>query len=468
MKALMDRVFRPATEMINFEMMNAITSNEGIVKKQKEIVPGMINTWYEYVPSTYREDTPCPLVIQIHGGGQDGMRWADITIWHELAEKHNFIVVYPNSPKPGCWNCDDRDIQYLLDLIMNLKETYQIDEERIYMQGMSNGDMMTLAFTMKHPDILAAACYTSGPSSKEGIDGDTPIGELPIMQERGELDVNWMLTPETEDVYKNRYTLNDENRELWARSNGIENILPEVVIHGKDNFLIYEGSKAPVINWEIKDMGHREPVYSAQIYWDDLYAHCRLVNGKHVYDGASNPLKANDDTFIMALGSNKVYHNKEMITFASEGQGCVRIMLPEKTTHFAPLKLNEMCQSEVMCAPVEFVVACFDAAITYFEAGKKVILTLKDGRKVTLRHKSLLVEIDGRFTAMQKPCILLYGFLYVPIEEFCRLVLGMQVSFAHDVVCISNHYALLGKYTAHIICDLLGGTMRPHEKVEWE
>ena len=49
-----------------------------------------------------------------------------------------------------------------------------------------------------------------------------------------------------------------------------------------------------------------------------------------------------------------------------------------------------------------------------------------------------------------------------------RLVMGKQVSVAHDVMCISDHYALLGKYTARIISRILGGTMRPHEQVDWE
>ena len=468
MRSLMDRVFMPATETINFEAVNAIPSNSGVTCREGSILEGCRNIWYEYVPTNYDPARKYPLVIQIHGGGQDGMRWADITVWHEVAERNKFIVVYPNSPTPGRWDCDDRDVEYIRGLIEHLKSVYSIDSSRIYIQGMSNGDMMTLSFTMKHPELISAAAYTSGPCAKEGIDGETPVGALPIMQERGELDLNWMLTPETEDVYENRYTLNDENRELWEEVNGTRGVIPTLAINGKDNFLIYEGEKAPIINWEIKEMGHREPVYSAQVYWDYLYAHCKNEDGVHLYEKGENPLKGQEDLYVFALGSNRVYHNGELLPLAPEPQGCTRVMLPAKVPHFAPLKLGEMCQSEVMCAPVDFVSVCFGAKLTKKNAGKLVAIELADGRTVILRHGSLLVEIDGKYTALQKPCLLLYGFLYVPVEEFCRLVLGMQVSVAHDVMCVSGHYALLGKYTARILCRLMGGHMRPHEKVDWE
>ena len=468
MKSLMDRVIMPATETINFEAFNAITPNTGVVKKEGQILPGFSNIWYEYLPTDYDPSQKYPLVIQIHGGGQDGMRWADITEWHAVAEREKFIVIYPNSLHPGRWDCDDQDVNYLCKLIEHMEKNYSIDPQRIYMQGMSNGDMMTLSFTMKHPELIAAAGYTSGPCAKEGIDGEKPVGDLPIMQERGELDLNWMLTPETEDVYHNRYTLNDENRELWEAVNGTEDVLPALAICGKDNFLIYQGTRAPIINWEIKDMGHREPVYSAEIYWDYLYSHCRLVDGKHQYLADANPLKAQEDLYVFALGSNKVYHKNQLLPLAPEPQAITRVMLPAKVPHFAPLKLNEMCQSEVICAPVDFLETCFGARITHKDAGKLVEIRLKDDRNVILRHGSLLVEVDGKFMAMQKPCLLLYGFLYVPIAEFCCMVLGLQVSVAHDVVCVSDHYALLGKYTARILCRLMGGRMRPHEKVEWE
>lgn len=52
------------------------------------------------------------------------------------------------------------------------------------MQGMSNGDMMTLAFSMRYPNVLAAAGYMTGPSANEVLDGDRPVRIEPISQEK--------------------------------------------------------------------------------------------------------------------------------------------------------------------------------------------------------------------------------------------------------------------------------------------
>ena len=166
------------------------------------------------------------------------------------------IIVYPNSPDYECWTCQKRDIQYLYDLIQLLRQKYAIDESRIYMQGMSNGDQMTMAFTMAHPEILAAAGYATGPSDEEVLDGDLPIGPLPIIQMRGEKDINWKLTPETEDIYENRYHMNDLNREIWLDVNGVEDEIPSLTIQGKDNFCIIPGrtrrsSTGKLLPWAI-------------------------------------------------------------------------------------------------------------------------------------------------------------------------------------------------------------------------
>lgn len=97
MKALMDRIFgenRPPVEMIRFESLNEVPPYERLEKKEAEIVKGMRNIWYEYVPSCYDGSREVPLVVQIHGGGQDGLRWASYTVWHEIAERNNMIVSY--------------------------------------------------------------------------------------------------------------------------------------------------------------------------------------------------------------------------------------------------------------------------------------------------------------------------------------------------------------------------------------
>ena len=462
MKMGRDKTPSPALEIIDFEAANHVPEITNLKECKKQFIEGTINVWYEYVPKSYHGQA-VPLVVQIHGGGHDGKRWANFTIWHELAEREGMIVIYPNSPEYGLWSCEDSDVQYIYDLIQHICKKYTIDKERIYMQGMSNGDMMTLAFSMKHPEILAAAGYITGPSATEFLDGDRPKGALPIIQMRGELDINWKLTSDTIDIYENRYAMNDLNFEIWENVNGIENVIPAVCIEGKDNYLYYHGKNAPVIEWEIQGMGHREPVYSAQVLWDRLYKNCQR-NGQ--VENVLKEQKADEDIVIIAGGSNQVYSRGQIIEVNPLSAGKTRIMLPAKVSHFCSVQLNEMCETEVMCVPAEFFEKIFEARLEFNDSGDKVTILFPDKTTVKLMADSFLMDVNGKYMALQKPCILRCGVFYIPVAEFCQMILKKQISVADDVMCISDHYAVLGRYTARILRKLLGGVMRPRQKEE--
>ncbi len=468
MKTGMRKMIRQSLEVVDFERINKIPAIRGLKECHQEIMPGYRNVWYEYVPKSYDKSQRVPLVVQLHGGGNDGKRWAELTIWHELAEKEGFIVIYPNSPEYGLWPCEEEDINYLYDLIVCIKKKYSIDETRVYMQGMSNGDMMTLAFSMRYPEVLAGAAYITGPSSEEIIDDDRPTGALPILQMRGELDINWKLTREMVDVYENRYVINDFNRKIWEDVNGTEGTVPQLAIDGKDNYLYYKGSKATIVNWEVQGMGHREPVYSAQVVWDRMYRGCRRENGKLMIDQEIDENKADKDIVVIAAGANKAYSGGEIIHINEMKLSSVRIMVPADAWHFCPVKLDEMCETEVMCVPAEFFEKVYHAKLEYMDAGEKAVLTLEDKRVVTLMADSLLIQVDGKYLAMQKPCLQRCGIFYIPVAEFCRILLHKQISMADDVMCICEHYAVLGRYTARVMRELLGGVMRPRVgQAEW-
>ena len=323
---------------------------------------------------------------------------------------------------------------------------------------------MTLAFTMAHPEILAAAGYMTGPSDEETLDGDRPSGPLPIMQMRGEMDINWNLTPDTPDIYENRYHMNDLNREIWQPVNGVETVAPQLTIQGKDNFLLYAGKNAPIINWEIASMGHREPVYSAQVLWDRLYSGCKRIHGEAVVEKPDVPLNADAHTIILAMGSPMAYQNGQLVSIGASEASAARMFVPADLPHFCPVKTDEMCETEVLCAPVEFFKVIFGADIQYGQAGESCVLSLKDGRQIKLFSQATLFMEQGRYRALQKPCISLCGTFYVPVGELCQMLFGSYVSMADDVLCISDHYAVLGRYTARIMRKLLGGEMRPRKK----
>lgn len=451
----------PFVERIDFEALGQVPYVPGLREARGEIVPGMENVWYEYVPESIKDKGAVPLVLHLHGGGNDGRRWAEKTLWQTVADREGLILVYPDSPDYGSWKCDDRDVGYMYRLIGLLCEKYPVDRSRIYMQGMSNGDMMTLAFSMAHPDVLAAAGYMTGPTAANFLGDDRPAGPLPVLQMRGELDVYWQVDRDTRDVYENRYSMNDLNRGLWLDANGAGKTVPLLELCGRDNFLYFSGEKAPVIQWEVQGMGHRDPASGAQVLWDRLYSGARLSGGAHEVKGVRAPVQG-DGTVLMATGSRFAYRDGQLIPFAPDDKGAARIFTADTSRTGGLFRLGEMNDAEAFYAPADVLSAVYGAKVSYDETRDNAYAVLPDGRRVRFMNGMVMLEVDGAFRGISKPAILRCGTFFIPIGEVMRELYGSCVSEADDMIAIADHYALLGRYTARTMRAYLGGTPRPH------
>ncbi len=447
-----------AATVRSFEPMNKVPVPQGLRAVQETLLAGCTFTWYEYVPESYDGSKPVPLVVQLHGGGNDGLRWANYTIWHLMAERQGFLVVYPNAPVPGMWTCGDEDVDFLEALILHLRGKYHVDGSRIYMQGMSNGEMMTLAFTMRHPEMLAAAGNLTGPSPAEMIGEERPAGELPLYQMRGEKDVFFQLPdPLPKDLYAKRYGMNDFNREIWLEANGVLG-LPSLTIRGKDNYLVFHGTRAPIINHEIQSMGHREPTDSAQQMWDLLYSHARRVDGRSVVELPQSLLAGDADGVAIAIGSNRVYKADHIENLHPSPFGHARFITPPADEpHFNKVNIGEMFETPEVYVPVEGLSTLFGAKTELIDPGTSARAVFPDGTVYVFHADALLVTRDGEYLALRKPCLLVSGIFLVPIGEIASELLGKRTSMVANVLYVSDHHALLGRYTASILLRLLEG-----------
>ena len=126
---------------------------------------GYGQTWYEYIPPQLRgTQEKVPLLFYFHGGGCVPLYGAEQSDWHEIADKENFIVVYPEASQKNMWNAwDDKtllrysDKAFFLALIGHMKQVHPIDESRIYVSGFSMGGMMSNAMACSLPNVVAAA-----------------------------------------------------------------------------------------------------------------------------------------------------------------------------------------------------------------------------------------------------------------------------------------------------------------------
>ena len=444
---------------VNFEAQKPIGPEPELIRVSETLYEDRTTVWYEYVPSGYRPGVPIPLVLQMHGGGGDGLRDALETDWHRIAEEKGFLVVYPNSHRYGRWECDDADIETVRRLILRICERYTVDRSRIYMQGLSNGDMITTAFVLEHPEMLAAAGFIAGPLPKEMLP-HLPKGPLPCIQIRGEKDVRFgqKMDFETDDVYRPKSEMNDYNRRMWMHANRTAES-PELYLRGKDNFLVYRGEEADLIYWEVKDMGHRYPANVASVFWEYCYSGWAKADGTSVRLKPDREFREESRQFAVAVGGKAVYRQGKAILFADGSSPDCLLVRPERQEE-PGYEVGEMLLTPAVYAPLEALAIGFNGQYEVAANGKTAVLRCADGREFRLWKDSSVIYADDGIHALKKPCFHRFGLFFVPIAEAAAELFGCFTSENDGVVLISARPAELCKGTARILAHQLHAPAR--------
>jgi polyhydroxybutyrate depolymerase len=140
------------------------------------IVDDVARSYDYYIPDDLG-DAFCPLIFLLHGGGsntddltgESGFK-APYKVWMDISDTEKFIVVYPegtiNPSGELGWN-DCRadattnptvnDVAFIEALIDRFSSDYNIDADRIYATGTSNGGHMSLRLALELSDKIAAA-----------------------------------------------------------------------------------------------------------------------------------------------------------------------------------------------------------------------------------------------------------------------------------------------------------------------
>lgn len=163
---------------------------------------GFPHTWYEYIPPQLREcckgksdkglPRKIPLVFYFHGVNCVPLYGAEQSLWHDIADRENLIVVYPAPARFKAWNIYDlpslpSDIAFVLALLEHMKETWPIDESRVYLSGFSMGGAMTHALSSIYPELFTAAAPCNAFSFSRYIDPWENLG--PFVKEMTEKEI---------------------------------------------------------------------------------------------------------------------------------------------------------------------------------------------------------------------------------------------------------------------------------------
>jgi polyhydroxybutyrate depolymerase len=133
----------------------------------EQIVSGGIARKFRlHVPPGYQPGHPLPLVLNFHGLTSNSKQAENLTGMSVKADQAGFIVVYPDAINAawhdGTGADDQRDEQFVRDILLNLESRYSIDAKRIYASGISNGGGMTNRLGCDLADVIAAIAPDSG------------------------------------------------------------------------------------------------------------------------------------------------------------------------------------------------------------------------------------------------------------------------------------------------------------------
>lgn len=152
-------------------------------------VAGANRTAALYVPSGALSKPA--LVFVLHGLGGDGPGMRSSTQMDKVADREKFIVAYP-SAVGGTWDyaTTKNDHTLLKAIIDTTVARYQVDRNRVYVSGFSQGGGMTVYAGFADPDVYAAIA----PVSSVGSGAPTPKRPIPIHLTFGTKD---LYTPAT-------------------------------------------------------------------------------------------------------------------------------------------------------------------------------------------------------------------------------------------------------------------------------
>ncbi len=263
-----------------FAMLVTCTSNDEIISNNfndtdTTIIVGSDSefegrTFVKYVPSTYNENRSLPLVFVFHGAYSNGARMKDYTDFEKYAEEKSFIVCYPDAAvenwEEGCecnkpYRLGIDDIGFIEYLIKKFSRDYNIDQNKVFAAGYSQGGLFAQNVACKLSNKFAAVASVAANMSVQLFKSCAPEKPISFLMIHGTNDFilpfngsnngSFSLTP-TPDVF-----------ELWGKLNDCDGVLIKNELEDVDPNIkviknVYESceNNTKVILYKVDNGGH--------------------------------------------------------------------------------------------------------------------------------------------------------------------------------------------------------------------
>lgn len=152
-------------------------SNENAISIEHD---GIDREYVLHVPNSYNGNSSVPLVFNFHGGSGSATNQRYLSDMDQVADTAGFIVAYPQGSVlldgSSYWNSmiategskgTADDIGFISFLIDEISLNYNIDLEKVYACGYSNGGDLSISLACYLSDKISAAAPVSGLMSLE-------------------------------------------------------------------------------------------------------------------------------------------------------------------------------------------------------------------------------------------------------------------------------------------------------------
>ena len=223
-----------------------------------------------YTPPSYQSapQQAFPVVFNFHGGGMSMAEQMLYTQMNKTADRHQFIVVYPQGIKQD-WNVGfgmdyltgTDDVGFTQAMLSKLKQDYRIDDKRIYATGLSRGGFFALRLAAELPQQFAAVASVGAPMPEPVVRHHQQRGKVGMLLIQGTADKVVL-----HEGKANGYLSAQGTFDYWRKHNGIEGATPQPrLIPGpagdttQVSWLEQGAGGASVALLTVKDGGHTWP-----------------------------------------------------------------------------------------------------------------------------------------------------------------------------------------------------------------
>lgn len=142
------------------------------------------DTVWVFTPKKLAKKDKLPTIILLHGYGGNYKQWNNIMDAQKYADDYGYILICPdglvkswylNSPAKADWQYETF---FFDELLPKLKTDFPIDNDNLFITGLSMGGHGALWLFLKHPELFKSAGSTSGGINLRDAIGRFGVPEL--------------------------------------------------------------------------------------------------------------------------------------------------------------------------------------------------------------------------------------------------------------------------------------------------